>query len=829
LKKPNSIVLSGFALAGVKLALLPFQASLSNSLLVSLSDCGLTLLLAVAGWRASRRSNRFARALWLMVVLFSILETLSFAVSALAFAVAGPEKAVNAFWTTTIVFYLITLAFTLPLLLREDAETFGIGWLQTLDIAQFAILTLPAYLVFFYIPTISSFSPQLRARNYLILHVMRDSFLALGYAYRALRSRYPDLRQLHLRFSAFFALYGTTVAIAVRGINVWHWRPLLIGFIGDLPALLLLLTAARWQQRTELPRPAAPSQRQGMLWRQVFPLLLPLSVIGLASQISVSHPRVAWTTITASFLCYAVRLLVMQGQEDATLASLFVLQEKFSKAFQSSPIAISINRSSDETYIDANDRYLQMLNLRKEQVIGRTPLEVGILVDIEERNKLRDAIAKEGSFRSMPFRLRTADRILDTLVSGELIKLKDETLLISSLLDVTELKSVTQQLQQSQKMEVVGSLAGGVAHDFNNLLTIIKGYSELARMRGIHGDLAEEIRQIGAAADRAAGLTRQLLAFSRRQILQPHNIGLNSVVAGIEKMLRRTIGEHIELITLFAPDLGAVHADPVQMEQVVVNLAINSRDAMPNGGKLVFQTKNLELSTAHAAKTFEIPPGSYVVLTATDTGTGIAPENLDRVFEPFFTTKEAGQGTGLGLSTVYGIVKQSGGYISVHSELGLGTTFKIYLPRVDQPIDTLTPEETGSQKLDGTETILIAEDDKGVCELAASVLKQRGYKVLIAHSGEEALRRAGEFPDEIHLLLTDIVMSRPAGPELARQLKRARPSLKVLYMSGYPQLSVAGGNIIELDQPILAKPFTPLELVREARKVLDCENHLTAV
>jgi len=294
-------------------------------------------------------------------------------------------------------------------------------------------------------------------------------------------------------------------------------------------------------------------------------------------------------------------------------------------------------------------------------------------------------------------------------------------------------------------------------------------------------------------------------------------------------MLQRTIGEHIELITLFAPDLGAVHADPVQMEQVVVNLAINSRDAMPNGGKLVFQTKNLELSTAHAAKTFEIPPGSYVVLTATDTGTGIAPENLDRVFEPFFTTKEAGQGTGLGLSTVYGIIKQSGGYISVHSELGLGTTFKIYLPRVDQPIDTLTPEETGSQKLDGTETILIAEDDKGVCELAASVLKQRGYKVLIAHSGEEALRRAGEFPDEIHLLLTDIVMSRPAGPELARQLKRARPSLKVLYMSGYPQLSVAGGNIIELDQPILAKPFTPLELVREARKVLDCENHLTAV
>ncbi|HEY6253240.1 MAG TPA: ATP-binding protein [Candidatus Angelobacter sp.] len=830
MKRPGIIVLSGFALAGVKLALLPFRASLPSPLLDSLSDCGLTLLLALAAWRASRRSQVFARTLWLMVVVFAILETISFTITALAFALVRPEKASNAFWTTTIVFYLVALASTLPLLLREDAETLGIGWLQTLDITQFAILTLPAYLVFFYIPSISSFSPQLRAHNYLLLHLMRDGFLALGYAYRALRSRFPDLRQLHLRFSAFFALYGTAVAISVQGTNVWHWPGPLIAFIGDLPALLLLWMAASWQQQAELPRPAAaPSRRQGVLWRQVFPLLLPLSVIAVASRISTTHPRVAWTTITASFLCYAVRLLVMQRQEEATLASLFVMEEKFSKAFRSSPVAISITRFSDGKFIDANDRYLQLVNLRKEELVGRTSVELGIFADAEERNRLRNAVTQQGSFRSMPFRLRVADRILDTLVSAEQVRLEDETLLISSLLDVTELKSVTQQLQQAQKMELVGSLAGGVAHDFNNLLTIIKGYSELARVRGLKGDLAEEIRQIGEAADRAAALTRQLLAFSRRQILQPRNIGLNSVVAGIEKMLRRTIGEHIKLVTLFASDIGTVHADPVQMEQVVINLAVNSRDAMQHGGKLIFQTRNLELSTPFEAKGFEIPPGRYVVLTATDTGTGIPPENLDRVFEPFFTTKEAGHGTGLGLSTVFGIVKQSGGYISVDSELGLGTTFKIYLPRVDKPVETFAPSEIRAQSLDGTETILIAEDDESICELAATVLQQRGYNVLVSNSGDEALRRASEFPGEIHLLLTDIVMSRPAGPELARQLKKVRPSLKVLYMSGYPQLSVAGGNMIELDQPILAKPFTPSELVREARRILDCENHLTTV
>jgi CheY-like chemotaxis protein len=262
---------------------------------------------------------------------------------------------------------------------------------------------------------------------------------------------------------------------------------------------------------------------------------------------------------------------------------------------------------------------------------------------------------------------------------------------------------------------------------------------------------------------------------------------------------------------------------------VVINLAVNSRDAMPNGGKLIFQTKNLELSTPYVEKGFEIPTGRYIVLTVADTGTGIAPEHLDRVFEPFFTTKEASQGTGLGLSTVYGIVKQSGGYITVHSEVGLGTAFKIYLPRVDQPVDASTPPEMDEQRLHGTETVLVVEDDQSVCELAAGILKQHGYKVITANSGEEALRRAREFQGTIHLLLTDIVMAGTSGHELSQQLKKMQGELRVLYMSGYPHFSLSTSDFLDFGQPILAKPFTPSELSREARRILDHASHAAAV
>jgi two-component system, cell cycle sensor histidine kinase and response regulator CckA len=360
-----------------------------------------------------------------------------------------------------------------------------------------------------------------------------------------------------------------------------------------------------------------------------------------------------------------------------------------------------------------------------------------------------------------------------------------------------------------------------VAHDFNNLLTVITGYSALALNQNLNEELADEIRQIREASGKAAALTRQLLAFSRRQVLQPRNISLNAVVEPVEKLLRRTIGENIVLVTSLAPKLGTVYADPMQMEQVVMNLAINARDAMPHGGKLLFETKNLDLPANYPERGFEIPAGSYVMLIVSDTGTGISPEHLDRIFEPFFTTKEVGVGTGLGLSTVYGIVKQSGGHIWVYSDVGRGTTFKVCLPRVDSKPDLVGPAEMEPENLSGTETVLVVDDDPRVCELTANILGRYGYQVLTANSGEDAQRRAAECDKGLGLLVTDVVMAGTSGRELAQALKTNRPDLKILYMSGYPRVALSAEDVADFSDGMLPKPFAPLDLARQARRALN--------
>jgi CheY-like chemotaxis protein len=333
--------------------------------------------------------------------------------------------------------------------------------------------------------------------------------------------------------------------------------------------------------------------------------------------------------------------------------------------------------------------------------------------------------------------------------------------------------------------------------------------------------VAREIHQIEEASDKATALTRQLLALSRRQLLRPRNIALNAVVTGIETMLRRVIGENMEVVFCFPPDLGTVYADPSQIEQVILNLAVNARDAMPDGGNLHFEGRNLDLVTSYAERGFEIPPGRYILLEVADTGTGITPENLDRIFEPFFTTKEVGRGTGLGLSTVYGIVKQSGGNIGVSSVRGRGTTFKIYLPRVDRPVDSLDQQEQPPVVKPGSETILLVEDDPGVRQLANSILGAKGYRVLAPEHPSEAEQVSAQHSGPIDLLLTDLVMPDISGPELARRVVLRRPKIKVLYMSGYTDDSTIHRRVAEETVAFIAKPFTPTSLQGKVREVLD--------
>ena len=435
--------------------------------------------------------------------------------------------------------------------------------------------------------------------------------------------------------------------------------------------------------------------------------------------------------------------------------------------------------------------------------------------------------AEEQSQRGLPFQAEFRIRRKD----GREVWLSDTAVIVQGsdshpvmegiLVDITERKALETQLQQSRKMEAVGRLAGGIAHDFNNLLTIVTGYTELALNRPqLPGEVRGDIERIENASGRAAALVRQLLAFSRKQVLQPKILDLNKIVLNLDALLRRLMDERIEMVTRVKDTLGKVKADPAQIEQVIMNLVVNARDAMPDGGRLVVETSNADLDAGYAVDHVSVKPGRYVMLAVSDTGVGMDKETVGHIFEPFFTTKESGRGTGLGLSTVYGIVKQSGGYVWVYSEPGKGSTFKVYLPRVDdQPEDNLAaPSSTGRHA--PKETILVVEDEEAVRELILTVLKEKGYEVLTSRDPRQAEQVAAQFKGEIHLLLTDMVMPGISGRELATRIQARRSDIRVLYMSGYTDNVITAGGMLEKGLAFLQKPFSPATLAQKVREVL---------
>jgi two-component system, cell cycle sensor histidine kinase and response regulator CckA len=390
--------------------------------------------------------------------------------------------------------------------------------------------------------------------------------------------------------------------------------------------------------------------------------------------------------------------------------------------------------------------------------------------------------------------------------------------------DISSRKELEEQLRIAQRIESLGRLAGGIAHDFNNLITVISGHTDLLLATIPEGNLLrEDLHEIRAASTRAASLTRQLLAFSRRQVFQLRNLDLNEVVAGTETMLRRIIGEDVELVFLPAGELGAMRGDPAQLEQVLMNLVVNARDAMPRGGELIIRTGNVELDAGFVRKNLGATVGRHVLLEVRDTGEGMAPAVAARVFEPFFTTKEPGKGTGLGLAMVYGIVKQSNGYIAVESEEGVGTAVRLYFPLVGGPAQEmgLEGDEAGGELATGSETILLVEDEEMVRSLARRILEGLGYRVLEAGDATEALDRAREAGNAVDLLLTDVVMPRISGRQLAEALTSEFPSLPVLFMSGYTDDALMHHGALAPGQGFLQKPFTPVSLSRKVREVLE--------
>jgi two-component system, cell cycle sensor histidine kinase and response regulator CckA len=387
--------------------------------------------------------------------------------------------------------------------------------------------------------------------------------------------------------------------------------------------------------------------------------------------------------------------------------------------------------------------------------------------------------------------------------------------------DMTLYRQLEDQLRQAQKMEAVGMLAGGVAHDFNNLLTIITGYGQLIlNTLGPADPNRHSAEQILKAGERAATLTRQLLAFSRRQVLQPKILDLNKLVSSLSTMLRRLIGEDIDLQQILRPELGQVSADPGQMEQVLMNLVVNARDAMPGGGTLTIETANVSLDQSYVSRHLAVKPGPYTMMAVSDTGTGMDQDTLAHLFEPFFTTNSSGQGTGFGLSTVFGIVKQSRGSVDVYSVPAHGTSVKVYLPRIDQPV-TVESEALQKAATGGSETILVVEDDEMVRNLVSETLKREGYRVLDAAEPLEARRISASHKSVIHLLITDVVMPKVSGRDLAVELSRQRLDMKVLYMSGYTDSAIVNSGILQKEVAFLQKPFTPGALAEKVREVLE--------
>ncbi len=499
-------------------------------------------------------------------------------------------------------------------------------------------------------------------------------------------------------------------------------------------------------------------------------------------------------------------------------------EERFSKAFRSSPFGITISSEAEGRYIDANPAFLQAMGYERDELVNHTSLELNVWCDPGERQLILERLNRSGADKGAEVRFRTkAGQIRRVEVTPERIRLGDESCILSTNHDVTEQRQLEQQFLQAQKMEAVGRLAGGIAHDFNNMLGVIIGYAELAQHQGPgeYARVQKYLEAIQKTGKSAATLVRQLLVFSSQQQQVKRVLNLNAVIENISNMLRHMIGEDITLNFRPMEPLGSVQVDLGQMEQVLMNLAVNARDAMPKGGELLIESFNVDLDEAYIGQQGPVKAGSYVMLAVSDSGVGMDQDTMRRIFEPFFTTKEPGKGTGLGLATVWGIVKQSGGYVSVYSEPGHGTTFKIYLPRVDQMAESLIPANVKVVPPSGHETVLVVEDDNELRALAVTVLQEKGYNVLSASNGAMALEFAQQFPGEISLLLTDVIMPGMSGPELVTEIQKRRPGMKALFMSGYAKNLIVEEGVLSKESAMLTKPFSSVELLMKVRSVLE--------
>jgi len=771
------------------------------------------ILTVVVSFQAARRSSSFGRIFWRLSGTGFILLTIGLALatynntfqSSLGHHSWIIDVFVNA-WTAPLVMCLFL----------DPGETEIRDWRRILDFAQVAIVFV----------LLSLYNSNLalggEGREPWRLALVTDILITSGFFIRAIAMPSGAARSLFLRFGYFRTVSVVTDFFFVIGMpEPPTGDP--FEMIWSLTLIIPLMIAVAWQDPGQpmVTRRATPRLR--LLATQLLPLLFPFLVIVTASQIVRGQLIIAAAAVLISLGITYTRLILTQREQETGAEALR----------QSHQLLNSIMEGVNEVIFvkDLQGRYV-MINTPGARMIGRTtpsevigktdfdifPLDTAHAVKTADDQVIR---TRKTTIYETPMTFPSGMRTFLTTKSPHLGPNGEVIGLIGVSLDVTERRRLEQQMQQAQRMEAIGTLSGGIAHDFNNLLTVIKGYTGLL-LEGIdetnHRGL---ISQIDQAADRASELTRQLLAYSRRQVLQPKILNLDSLVLNMDKMLQRLIGEDIEMKTVSAPHLGSVKADPGQIEQVIMNLAVNARDAMPKGGKLILETANVDLDEGYALKHPGTVAGRYVMLAVSDTGSGMEAAVRSRIFEPFFTTKSMGRGTGLGLSMVYGIVKQSGGSIEVYSEPGQGSTFKIYLPRIEETAEPLPAKQSPTSTIKGSETILLVEDDTQLRDLAAAVLGSCGYTVLVADTAREVISKCDEHKGEIHLLLTDVIMPGTGGREIANQVVARRPSTKVLYMSGYTTNAIIHHGVLDPGTHFLQKPFTPSALSAKVREVLE--------
>jgi PAS domain S-box-containing protein len=814
------LAVGGFLAHAAILAL--WGSRVPGPLLSDIVEFLLGVLAALATLDAARRSPQFARRVWY------------FTSAALWIYTAGQglviyyDNVAHAALFTPWISDQFLFFWVVPLLLAallDPLERRALDLALLLDIVQVIIIALALHFAVFASPQRWQVEGSALAFLEWRVKLLRDAVVLGALLMRVVATNFPTVRKLFLRLSVFFLAYAIADGIYLYLEAKWEIRAgTAYDLLWSVPRLLLVVLAVTWQTRDEEEfRFVQPGQMRRRILLHIVPIVGPFLVLGVIATSMSWAPLLSVLLILTSLVCSSLRLLLTQFRQELAIGALRLSESRYRSLFERNRAGV-FRSSPAKGIIDCNDAFAQMFGYTREEVLGLSPdaLYPG---GKTERDARMAGIRQAGEYVDYELCYRRKDGSLIWAIQNVAMT-QDENgqeVVEGTVVDITERHNLEEQLRQSQKMEAIGRLAGGVAHDFNNLLTVISGYSQLLE-EGLRAEprMQGEAKQIREAAERAAMLTRQLLAFSRRQVLQPQAISLNSTLTNVEKLLNRMIGEDVELVTRYAPGLWAVRADPGQIEQVAMNLAVNARDAMPRGGKLTFETQNCPLTADELREHPIMPTADYVRLTVADTGSGMDPQTKTQIFEPFFTTKKVGEGTGLGLSTVYGIVKQSGGFVWVDSEVGRGTTFRVYFPRIDVGAESGALAAAGARTaLSGKETILLVEDDERVRGFAASVLKSSGYTVLEARDGGEAEainRRTG---GKIDLLLIDVIMPGATGVEVAQRIREQRPGIKVLFMTGYSEDTHPWQGLPRVNGAILQKPFTPRALAAEVRSVLD--------